>query len=423
VNLFTAGSILIFCTGLQALRLVLFGTTSRVVGALGVFLAYGLALRWGFLNFVFASALLVWAIAHLEYRLKTPDARSFAIGQSILLAAIYCSSLLPAFLYVVYAGVRLLPEAWRAARTRAWPALWRLAIEHGTGVTLLGVLFMASRTTPPWGGGSEWLWSRKEEAVASLAWFEAEPFEQFVGVAVLVCTGVLAAILKPRIAAAHAPAVLALVALFFMIPFYLNGVAFADSRILAPIVALAAGLARFDPVRSVPGRVAATILVVACVAKPAAFVHQVEPVLAAQAALADVLAGVPEGSEISLTDGRHGPLIGNQLAGHVPLIHLAKGDFRFRGLFQNYFIRDRFAGPVDPAPASDPMGTGVGLDGSCPTASYVLVIGLLPPAMPLTDTERVAQSGPFTLFRRERADAPEGGTPCRRDGDPVPIAP
>ena len=57
----------------------------------------------------------------------------------------------------------------------------RLAIDHGTGAAVLGVLFLASRTTPPWGGGSEWLWSRKEEALVSILWFQADPVEQLVG--------------------------------------------------------------------------------------------------------------------------------------------------------------------------------------------------------------------------------------------------
>jgi hypothetical protein len=400
VNLFTAGSIVIGYTGIQALRVVLFGAGSRIVGALSVFLAYGLALRWGFLNFVFASALLVWAIAHLERRLKTPDARYFALGQTILLSAIYCSSLLPAFLYVVYVSVRLIPDAWRAARTRAWPVLLRLAVDHGTGIAVLGVLFLASRTTPPWGGGSEWLWSRKQDGLASLLWFQAEPFEQLVGVAAVASTGILVAVLRPRLDRTHVPAVLALLAVFFIIPFYLNGVAFADTRLLAPIVGLVAGLARFGPVRTMPGRIAAAVLTLACVAKPVAFVRQVEPVLAARAALADVLAGVQEGSFISLADGRDGPLIGNQVAGHLPLIHLAQGDFRFRGLFQNYFIRDRFADADDVAAASGPIETGAGRAGACSTASYILVIGALPPAMPQANAERVAQKGPFTLLRR-----------------------
>lgn len=414
VNLFTAGGILLFCTGIQALRVVLYGKSSRIACALSVFLAYGLALRWGFLNFVFASALLVWAIAHLEYRLKTPGARFFALGQSLLLAAIYCSSLMPAFLYVVYAGVRLMPDAWRACRSRAWPALARLAIDHGPGIAVLGILFLSSRTTPPWGGGSEWLWSRKEEALASLLWFQADPFEQLVGVAAVAGTGILAAIARPRLDSAHAPAVLTLLGVFFIIPFYLNGVAFADSRLLAPIVGLVVGLARFGPVGSMPGRIAAAVLVLACVAKPIAFARQAAPVLAARAALADVLEGVPEGSVISLADGRDGPLIGNQLAGHLPLIHLEQGDFRFRGLFQNYFVRDRFAGPVDPVPASDLIENGPRLSAICPKASYILVIGTLPPAMPLGDVEGVAQEGPFTLFRRGQAGEFQADAPCRQ---------
>ena len=415
VNVFTAAGIAILYTGTQALRVVLFGTGSRIVGALSVFLAYGLALRWGFLNFVFAWGLLVWAVAHLEYRLKTPDSRFFAVGQSVLLAAIYCSSLLPAFLYVVYAGVRLVPDAWRAVRARDWPVLLRLAIEHGTGAAVLGVLFMASRTTPPWGGGNAWLWSRKEEAITSLLWFQAETFEQAVGLAAVVSTGVLAAVARPRLDRAQVPAVLALLAVFFAVPFYLNGVAFADSRLLAPIAGLVAGLARLDAIGSVTGRIAAAILVLACVAKPFAFVRQVEPVLAARKSLAAVMTGVPEGSMVTLTDGRGGPWINNQLAGHLPLIHLAQGDFRFRGLFQNYFVRDRYAGPVDPAPASDLIETGDGLTGSCPHGSYILVIGTLPPALPLVDAEQVAQQGPFTLFRHEQADGLLEDTSCKQD--------
>jgi hypothetical protein len=92
VNLFVALSVATFYVAVQSLRLVLHGRSSVACGALSVFAIYSLALRWGLINFVFASGLMIWAVAHLEKELRSgsPD---YPARQAALLAMVYLSNI------------------------------------------------------------------------------------------------------------------------------------------------------------------------------------------------------------------------------------------------------------------------------------------------------------------------------------------
>src|SRR5262245_56791975 len=132
VNLFVVVSIAIFYVAIQALRIALNGRASVVIGALSVFAIYTFALRWGFINFFFASGLMILAVANLERELKS-GSRAFVVHQTALLAFVYLSSLFAALLYCVYAAARLLPIAAGHAMRRDGAGFCKLAVAHGAG--------------------------------------------------------------------------------------------------------------------------------------------------------------------------------------------------------------------------------------------------------------------------------------------------
>src|SRR5262249_4622699 len=146
-------------------------------GALSVFAIYSFALRWGFINFFFASGLMILAVASLERELKS-SSWTFAVHQTALLVIVYLSSLFGALLYFVYAAARLLPIAAVHAPRRDWSGFAWLAMAHGTAPAAVLALFVFGTVAPPWRQqGTVWDWFSKLEAVATVFSFRAEPFE------------------------------------------------------------------------------------------------------------------------------------------------------------------------------------------------------------------------------------------------------
>jgi hypothetical protein len=156
---------------------------------LSVFAIYSLALRWGLINFVFASGLMIWAVARLEKELRSTR-RAIRSSGGVARDGLSVQHI-PAFLYIVYATVRLLPLAAGQGRPGAWGGFIRLAVAHGAGPAAIAVLSYWERPrrlgkTVRVGSG------RKFEAVATLLRVQEEPFELTLAIVGLITSVALA---------------------------------------------------------------------------------------------------------------------------------------------------------------------------------------------------------------------------------------
>lgn len=404
VNLFVALSISVFYAGVQALRRALFGSSSLIIGALTVFVIYGLAFRWGFINYVFASGLMIWAVARLEFRLSR-GGRAFIVTQTALLLVIYFSSLFPVVLYFGYACVRVAPRLLSALRSREWANAAIICIEHGVTLIPIGAAAVLGTAGAPWGNKSEWIWSSKVDAIEGLFWFQAELLEQLLGCVVAGLAACLAFPANARLRAGQAAALAALALLFLAVPFYLRGVAFADTRLPSTILGLMLGCLEIRPSSSWWTRAGGVTLAAACLMKPLAYTLQVWPLLQAAETLPILLQNVPEHSRMAIVAGAEGPIIGGQLAWHMPLIQLTRSDYAFAEIFPNYFIdlRAHRVGQQDGGLEDTVIQLDRGL--ACSDLMYVIVVGKLPALPPDLPADVTAAAGQLTLLRIRRVNS------------------
>jgi hypothetical protein len=403
VNLFVALSIAIFYLAIQSLRTVLFGSASVVIGALSVFAIYSFALRWGFINYFFASGLMILAVASLERQLKS-GSRTFVVHQTALLAVIYLSSLFAALLYLVYAGVRLLPIVAGHALRRDWSGFARLATVHGAGPATVMALFVFGTAAPPWPQqGTVWEWFAKLEAVAMLFSFRAEPFE--LTLAVVASAAGAALICRARLAPSQAPALLAVVAVFVLMPIALKGVYFADMRLPGTIAGLLLAGVQVRPARLIYPRLAmaaGAVLVLAGLLKPAAMWLQVRPVLDARLALPALFAEVPQGSIVAIHGVNSKANIGGLRAWHLPLIQLARGEYFFPEVFPNYFVDFRLPTPI---PTNENDEVAINTELLCSGMTHVVLIGDTRQWPAVLPADVLHREGNLTMVRVRR-----GGT-------------
>jgi hypothetical protein len=390
VNLFVALSIAIFYLAVQSLRIVLYGRASVVVGALSVFAIYSFALRWGFINYFFASGLMILAVANLERHLQPPS-RTFVVYQTALLAIIYLSSLFAALLYFVYAGIRLLPIAVTRAMRRDFAGLARLAVVHGAGFLVVLALFAFGTVAPPWRQqGTVWEWFSKLEAIAALFSFRAEPFELTLAVLVAVAGAALIWLCRARLAPPQALPLLAVVAVFVLMPVALRGVYFADTRLPGTIAGLLLAAVQVRPV-GYPWLAAAAgaAVLMAGLLKPVAFWLQVRPVLEARLALPALFAEVPQGSIVAIHGVNAKASIGGLRAWHMPLIQLTRGEYFFPEVFPNYFIDFRQPPPI---PTNENDEVAINTELLCSGMTHVVLIG---------DTRQWPATLPADVLHRE----------------------
>ena len=405
VNLFVVLSVTIFYLAVQNLRIVLYGRSSAVIGALSIFAIYTFALRWGFINFFFASGLMIFAVANLERQLKSPS-RVFAIHQTALLAIIYLSSLFPALLYVVYAGVRLLPIAAGHALRRDWAAFARLAMAHGASFAALMALFAFGTVAPPWPQqGTVWDWLSKLEAVAMLFSFRAEPFELTLAVVASAAGAALIWLCRARIAPPQALPLLAVVAVFVLMPIALKGVYFADTRLPGTIAGLLLAAVQLRPPRPNDARLVAAagaVVLMAAFLKPAAFWLQVRPVLEARLALPALFAEVPQGSIVAIHGVNAKANIGGLRAWHMPLIQLTRGEYFFPEVFPNYFVDFRQPPPI---PTNENDEVAINSELLCSGMTHVVLIGDTRQWPAVLPADVLRREGNLTMVRARRGGA------------------
>jgi hypothetical protein len=402
VNLFVALSIAVFYLAVQSLRIVLYGRASVVIGALSVFAIYSFALRWGFINYFFASGLMILAVANLERHLQSASSlqaassmqsasRSFVVHQTALLAIVYLSSLFAALLYFVYAGIRLLPVAVTHAMRRDFVGLARLAAVHGAGFAVVLALFAFGTAAPPWPQqGTVWEWFSKLEAIATLFSFRAEPFELTLAVIVAAAGAVLIRLGRVRLAPPQALPLLAVVAVFVLMPVALKGVYYADTRLPGTIAGLLLAAVQVRPA-SYPRLVAAAgaAVLMAGLLKPVAFWLQVRPVLEARLALPALFAEVPQGSIVAIHGVNAKASIGGLRAWHMPLIQLTRGEYFFPEVFPNYFIDFRQPPPI---PTNENDEVAINTELLCSGMTHVVLIG---------DTRQWPATLPADVLHRE----------------------
>ena len=403
VNWFVAIAIGVFYVSVQSLRRVLFQTDSVVVGAFSVFAIYGLALRWGFINYVFASGLMIFAIARFERQFDrlTP---TFAIVQAGLLTFTFLSSIFPVVLYFVYAGTRLLPSIIHHIRHFEIDKLSRILGMHGFGALIVLLLFLLGQTAPPWQQDTNWLLDSKVEAILALFRYYNEPIELGVSALAGISAVGLIWVYPLKFSPGHRNALVALVATFVIMPFLLKGVAFADSRLPGTIAALALGLVQAGDARQ--GRTStrfvngvAAFALLAAVVKPWVVINQIRPALEIARAIPQLFDGIPLNSifSIIILEEDQGALERFHL--HLPLLQLVHGDYFFPEVFRNYFIDFRKSSTLPPD-----RGNKIGLEESllCSNITHVAIFALNPNSTEHRFIQILHQHGALSVGRIDR---------------------
>ena len=320
------------------------------------------------------------------------------VHQTALLVIIYLSSLFAALLYFVYAAARLLPIAAGHVMRRDWSGFTRLAMAHGAGAAAVMVLFAFGKVTPPWPQqGTVWDWFAKLEAVAMLFSFRAEPFELTLAVVASAAGAALIWLCRARLAPPQAVPLLAVVAVFVVMPIALKGVYFADTRLPGTIAGLLLAAVQVFPAGARPAgginpRLAAAAgaaVLLAAFLKPAAFWLQVRPVLDARLALPALFAEVPQGSIVAIHGVNAKANIGGLRAWHMPLIQLTRGEYFFPEVFPNYFIDFRQPPPI---PTNENDEVAINTELLCSGMTHVVLIG---------DTSKWPAAWPADVLHRE----------------------
>ena len=384
VNWFVALSIVVFYVAVQTLRKVLFQQGSVVIGAFSIFAIYSLALRWGFMNYVFASGLMIFAIARLEaYCQRT--ASHFAYTQAALLALTFLSSIFPVILYFLYAATRLAPSVLTYAARREIPKCIHLVGTHSVGAVVVLLLLFFGQTAPPWQQDTNWLLESKLEGILALFRYYDEPIEISVAVLSGMSALLLASAFRPKLSAGHAASLLVLVGAFIAMPFLLKGVAFADSRLPGTIMGLSLGLVQIADKHSswLTARQIKALIgisIVAALAKPWAAENQMSPALSIARSIPQLFEGISDGSVFTIIVLERDADQSEHFHLHLPLLELMHRDVFFPEVFKNYFIDFRPIAEL-PADRSDKIGLAASL--LCSNATHVAAFGANPQAAEL----------------------------------------
>jgi hypothetical protein len=254
-------------------------------------------------------------------------------------------------------------------------------------------LFAFGKAAPPWPQqGTVWDWFAKLEAVAMLFSFRAEPFELTLAVIASAVGAALVWLCRARLAPPQAVPLLAVVAVFVVMPIALKGVYFADTRLPGTIAGL---LLAAVQMRSMSAeyprlvRVAGAAVLLVALLKPAAFWLQVRPVLEARLALPALFAEVPQGSVVAIHGVNSKANIGGLSAWHMPLIQLTRGEYFFPEVFPNYFIDFRQPPPI---PTNENDEVAINYELLCSGMTHVVLIG---------DTSKWPAAWPADVLHRE----------------------
>jgi hypothetical protein len=406
VNGFMILTVLLFYVVIQQLRQVSGARPSLAAGALSLFVIEALPLKYGFANYMFGTALMLFALVRLERHLQRPDPL-FHWKQALFLAVIYLSSLFPVIIYALFVLGTLIEDQ-RMGRPKL---LSRFVRDHAPSAILLIFLFFASKTDPNWGGSTFWSASAKLQALLSLVQTGNGPFDIGATVALALFGYLSSQIWALSIPRRYVPP-LALVALgWIAMPFAITGVEFVDSRLSQAMAALVLGLARArprEPERLEEGwpRPLIALLCAAILLKSLAIGAVIQRRAALRQDVAVALAPLPDGARL-LTIGEQSDEI-RQIGPKLAWLMIGQRDLYLPSLFTNYFIS--FRQPV-PAPS------GMDLPGIdpvlprlvCAGYSHVLVIGreTLPEGLPLA---LMAEQGRARLFAVRRGE--KGGPQC-----------
>jgi putative flippase GtrA len=411
VNLFVVLSVVLFYLSIQTLRRSIFGESSIIVGAFSIFVIYGLPLRWGFINYFFASGLMIWSIGLLELQIRQ-QSRWFPIGQAALIAGMYLSSIFSVMLYFIYAGIRLLVHALPLIRSWRWRSLASLLGEHVPGFLLVIVFLSLGDLAPPWEQDTNWILESKIDAIVSLVRFYDEPFELVAGALASISGLGLAWIFGLRIRIEHSAPLVGLVVTFMCVPFLLKGVAFADSRLPATIAGLALGLIeirRMTTPHKNFARICCLLAFTSSLLKPWIALAQIQPELKIAHAIPRLFYGVPKGSIISIIvlDDNLSKIEDFHL--HLPLLALIKKDVFFPEIFRNYFVNVRpdITLPVD---RRDKVGLEPYL--SCSNITHVAIFSYQTNPPTSVAIEILAREGVLSVGRVLRSTNGALNDPC-----------
>ena len=198
---------------------------------------------------------------------------------------------------------------------------------------------------------------------------------------------------------------LAVVAVFVLMPVALKGVYYADTRLPGTIAGLLLAAVQLRPAGPAHPRLAAAAgvaVLLAAFLKPVAFWLQVRPVLEARLALPALFAEVPQGSIVAIHGVNAKASIGGLRAWHMPLIQLTRGEYFFPEVFPNYFIDFRQPPPI---PTNENDEVAINTELLCSGMTHVVLIGdtrQWPAALPADVLHR---EGNLTMVRVRRGGA------------------
>jgi hypothetical protein len=399
--------VLLYAT-VQALRVVILGRTSLLVGAVSLFLIQSGIFRLGAMNYELGTAIMLANLALTERHVAEPSGVSapgnIVARSALCLLSVMCS-VFPTAIYGCYVAGRL-PSVLEG---QDWNWKENAKRSLALGVPFLPVLaFLAVAQDIPPAEAHETVWTiyGKVSGIVALFYVRGSGLELCIAIAFAAALVLPFTTCRFRVAPSQRFGLILMAVLYVVLPSRLFSVYAIDYRLAQPIGLLliaSTELTRRDgTVWSGRARlvVGATFVLLA-LARPLVVIASLRPVHELRHSISRLFETVPSGSRVLVvTDLPEFRYFGHRIW-HLPLLGATehRGDIFTASVFSNFFTQRKQA--LD---ESAPAWVQLGVDAFPDLCrwTHVLLIGhasSLPPSLPLTDTRTDGASAMLDVDR------------------------
>lgn len=396
--------VLLYAT-VQGLRVVIFGGTSLLVGAVSLFLIQSGIFRLGVMNYELGTAIMFANLALTERHVAEPSGVSspgnIVARSALCLLSVMCS-VFPTAIYGCYVAGRL-PSVLEG---RDWKENAKRAL--ALGVPFLPVLaFLAVAQDLPPAEAHETVWTiyGKVSGIVALFYVQGPGLELCIAIAFAAAFVLPFTTCRFRVAPSQRFGLILMAVLYVVLPSRLFSVYAIDYRLAQPIALLliaSTELTRRDgTVWAGRARLVGATFVLLALARPLVVIASLRPVDELRHSISRLFETVPSGSRVLVvTDLPEFRYFGHRIW-HLPLLSATehRGDIFTASVFSNFFTQKKQA-LDESAPAWVQLGVDA-LPDLC-RWTHVLLIGhasRLPPSLPLTNARTDGASAMFDVDR------------------------